>query len=309
MAARIYLHWTATAYDWIRPGHYHSIITGDGLVHRLHSYSVDLPAHTWQRNSNAIALSCSCMGGIPDPWTQPPTSQQLESLCAETAAIAKSWGWSPSDINITKVMTHAEAASNRDGRTMHDNYGPVAWGGTGERWDLLQLNRKGHNDGGEQLRNGIQALMRGEASAGFTTKVERSEPLLFRGYTSIKARGNDLSVQIDANGVSWALAADLLLCYDIPYVWDINLKRLLVGALDIAPTYRADAIQADVGWALFEMSLQTSNAPVILTGIMRPSNDHPAQTARAWCRVVEFAEEFGVSISYSPLVLGERRGG
>jgi hypothetical protein len=37
MAAKIYLHWTATAYDWIRPGHYHSIITGDGLVHRLHS--------------------------------------------------------------------------------------------------------------------------------------------------------------------------------------------------------------------------------------------------------------------------------
>ena len=72
MAATIYLHWTATAYDWIRPGHYHSIITGDGLVHRLHSYSVDLPAHTWQRNSNAVALSCSCMGGTPDPWTQPP---------------------------------------------------------------------------------------------------------------------------------------------------------------------------------------------------------------------------------------------
>ena len=30
---------------------------------------------------------------------------------------------------------------------------------------------------------------------------------------------------------------------------------------------------------------------------------------RAWCRVVEFAEEFGVSVSYDPLVLGERRGG
>ena len=57
------------------------------------------------------------------------------------------------------------------------------------------------------------------------------------------------------------------------------------------------------------MSLQTSNAPVILTGIMRPANDRSAQTARAWCRVVEFAEEFGVSIAYTPLVLGERRGG
>ena len=77
----------------------------------------------------------------------------------------------------------------------------------------------------------------------------------------------------------------------------------------MAPTYRVDAIQADVGWELFEMSLQTSNAPVILTGIMRPTSDHPVQTARARCRVIEFAEEFGISIAYNPLVLGDRRGG
>ena len=76
MAAVIYLHWTATGYDWIRPGHYHSIIGGDGRVHRLHAYSVDLPAHTYGRNRNCVALSCACMGGIPDPWTQPPTSAQ-----------------------------------------------------------------------------------------------------------------------------------------------------------------------------------------------------------------------------------------
>ena len=52
-------------------------------------------------------------------------------------------------------MTHAEAASNRDGRWMHDNYGPVIWGGTGERWDLLQLSKNGATDGGEQLRHRI----------------------------------------------------------------------------------------------------------------------------------------------------------
>ena len=74
MAATIYLHWTATGYDWIRPGHYHSIITGDGRVHRLHSYGVDLPAHTWGRNSNSVALACACMGGQPDPWSQPPSA-------------------------------------------------------------------------------------------------------------------------------------------------------------------------------------------------------------------------------------------
>ena len=63
MAAVIYLHWTATGYDWIRPGHYHSIIGGDGRVHRLHVYSVDLPGHTYGRNRNSVALSCACMGG------------------------------------------------------------------------------------------------------------------------------------------------------------------------------------------------------------------------------------------------------
>ena len=35
---------------------------------------------------------------------------------------------------------------------MHDNYVPVIWGGSGERWDLLQLEKNGPSDGGDQLR-------------------------------------------------------------------------------------------------------------------------------------------------------------
>ena len=69
----------------------------------------------------------------------------------------------------------------------------------------------------------------------------------------------------------------------------------------MAPTYRDDAVQALVGWPLVELTLQTGNAPVILTGILRPG----PSGYRAWCRVVEF----GISVSYEPLVLGERRGG
>jgi len=30
---------------------------------------------------------------------------------------------------------------------------------------------------------------------------------------------------------------------------------------------------------------------------------------RAWCRVLEFAEEFGITAFFSPFALGERRGG
>ena len=75
LAAVIYLHWTATDYDGIRSGSYHSIIGGDGRVHWLHAYSEDLPAHTYGGNPNSVALSCACMGAIPDPWTQPAHSR------------------------------------------------------------------------------------------------------------------------------------------------------------------------------------------------------------------------------------------
>ena len=108
-------------------------------------------------------------------------------------------------------MTHAEAASNRDGRWMHDNYGPVIWGGTGERWDLLQLSKNGANDGGEQLRHRIQALLR-ESDA----RLEQ-ELLAFRGITTIPARGSELSVQLDSLGCSWALASNLLERYELPF--------------------------------------------------------------------------------------------
>ena len=300
MAATIYLHWTATHYDWIRPGHYHRIIGGDGRVHRLHALTADLPAHTWRRNSNSVALACACMGGQPDPWTLPPTAAQLQSLCREVAAIARSWGWSAADITIQSVMTHAEAASNRDGRWMHDNYGPVIWGGTGERWDLLQLEPNGASDGGDQLRQRIAAVLSAEEPV-----LPANDRLAFRGITSIEARGRELPVQIDADGRSWALMADLLERYDLQAHWDADQRRVLIAAEDVAPTYRDDAVQADVGWPLVEMALQDRQSPVILTGILRPS----PQGDRAWCRVLEFAEEFGISVGFGPLVLEERRGG
>jgi len=46
--------------------------------HPLHSYGADLPAHTWRRNTNAVALSCDCQAA---------------------AAVARSWGWSADQIS------------------------------------------------------------------------------------------------------------------------------------------------------------------------------------------------------------------
>ncbi len=324
MAATIYLHWAATSYTWVRQGVYHTIIAGDGRVQRLHAYTLDLPAHTYRRNSNSVALSCACMGGIPDPWTIPPTAPQLASLCREAADLARSWGWSAGDITIQRLMTHAEAASNRDGRLLHDNYGPVIWGGTGERWDLLQLERGGPTNGGDQLRQRIRALLRGDGDgesggegAAQNSAGESPAPprLRFRRAGVMQARGRDLAVQIDTNGTSWALAAELLARYDIPYDWDAPRRRILVGSTDVAPSYQGDQVQTSVGWPLFEMGLQNGQGQVILRGILRrgqTGDEGPGEAGeplRAWCRVLEFAEEFGITASFEPFSLGERRGG
>jgi hypothetical protein len=296
MPATIYLHWAATPYTWLRSGIYHTIISGSGTIHRLHSYSVDLPAHTWRRNSNAVALSCACMGGQPDPWLIPPTAAQIEALCQETAAVARSWGWQASAITLERVMTHAEAAANRDGRQPHDNYGPVIWGGTGERWDLLQLQKNGPPTGGEQLRQRIRELLQQPSSSG-----SNAPALQFQGSTHIQARGEPLAVTLDQEGRSWALAVDLLERYDIPYTWEASRHRLLIGSRDLVPSFQSDQVQPSVGWPLFDMALQSGDAPVILRGVLR---EH-----RAWCRVLEFAEEFGISVQFNPFTLLERRGG
>mgnify|MGYP006253823319 CR=1 FL=1 len=127
--------------------------------------------------------------------------------------------------------------------------GPVIWGGTGERWDLLQLSKNGATDGGEQLRHRIQALMR------TSDTLSEQDLLAFRGTTTIQARGRELSVQLDALGRSWALASDLLERYELPFAWDASQHRVLIGAMDVSPTFRKDGVQAEADWPLFEMSL------------------------------------------------------
>ena len=49
--------------------------------------------------------------------------------------------------------------------------------------------------------------------------------------------------------------------------------------------------------------ISDSRIQALLCRLWLPDGD------RAWCRVVEFAEEFGISVSYDPLVLAERRRG
>lgn len=180
---KIYLHWSATHYSWVKPGHYHTVILGDGTVKHLTGYDRPLAAHTYRRNKDSVAIAIACMGegGWPD---YPPTPIQIENLCKEVAQLAFQLGWKPEDISIYRVLTHAEAAANRDfpiekaraaagvGEAEaialglpHDNYGPSSWfdgwpGGTAERWDLWQLKPNDRpGEGGFILREKIKAYL------------------------------------------------------------------------------------------------------------------------------------------------------
>ena len=292
---KIYLHWSATPYNWVQPGHYHSIVTGDAVLHRMHDYNIDLPAHTYRRNSNSIGLACACMGGS-DPWSTPPTQQQLEAMCREVARIIRGWGWRDSDINVANIMTHAEAASNRDGWRAHENYGPVAWGGDGTRWDFMCLERGGSDDGGDRLRKMIRSFFRDHES-----QPKPVNPLNLSKATSIKVLNQPTEVLVDSSGVTWAKLGKLLTLYEIPYIWDSDKRRILIGATDIIPRYSVDKVVALPGLATYELALQGLNSPVILVGVIHQNE--------AYCRALEFADELGISTSFNPLVLHDRRGG
>ena len=164
---KIFLHWTGGGYNFKSKGSHHSIIQGDGSVYKAHPYDQRSGvAHTYLRNSSGIGMSIAAMGGNPDYWSVPVKDVQVDALAKEIANVGKAWGWSPSDINIKNVMTHAEAASGKDGLLpKNDNYGPTMWGGDGTRWDLLRLKKGGKDgEGGNIIRAKARAYMGGDST-------------------------------------------------------------------------------------------------------------------------------------------------
>jgi len=154
---QIYMHWTASRYNW-KNGPYHTTVQGDGSLHKHKKYN-QYTGHTWRRNTGNVGISVAAMKDYN--WDQySPKKKQLESMTAEAATVAKGWGWKPSDVNIKRVMTHAEAASNKDGRKPTPNYGPTWWGGTGERSDLHKLKKSDPDGGGgDKLRQMMKKYM------------------------------------------------------------------------------------------------------------------------------------------------------
>lgn len=186
---KIYLHWTGTDRAWCRAGHYHSVITGDGVVHHLTDYHTTLYEHTFKRNENSVALSMSCM--LNCDWANyGPTEKQIDSIAKEAAKICCGLGWEADEKFLEfRVMTHAEAAGLRDFPSKlvdkfshknpssswdhaaqdhglpHANYGP-SWfdkwpAGDSYRWDLSQLRSSDKpGTGGYEMRKRIVKWMK-----------------------------------------------------------------------------------------------------------------------------------------------------
>ena len=163
---KMFLHWTAGGGNFKQKGKYHGIVQGDGSVYRAHPYDQrGGVAHTYLRNSTGIGLALASMSGGAGNYRW-PSGDQVTSMSKEIANIAKSRGWRPEEINVKNVMTHAEAASGKDGQLpRNDNYGPTAWGGDGARWDLWHLTKNGEKgSGGNIIRAKARGFMGGDST-------------------------------------------------------------------------------------------------------------------------------------------------
>tara|TARA_B100000902_G_scaffold52397_1_gene59120 strand:+ start:5861 stop:7441 length:1581 start_codon:yes stop_codon:yes gene_type:complete len=188
----IYFHWSGGIGYVDRPAAYHSYVDGAGKIHYNSPYTIDKKEHTWKRNTNSVAIAAAAMGHVGQDvqyieakgWAQTPLKHiQVNTMTLEAAKLALAWGWKENDINIKNIMTHAEAAGNRDGRSPTVNYGPGPSGQGERRWDLWYLTQGGAKwSGGEIMRGMIKQHMRNlnkqndksDASGGPEDTIQRS---------------------------------------------------------------------------------------------------------------------------------------
>jgi len=167
---KIFLHWAASEYSSASPN-YHATVQGDGSVAKTRDYNSFGGGHTSERNSEGIGISLAAMKGAETEnfGKYPVKKIQYENMAKLCAQILTSWGHGPSYVNETNVPTHAEAG--RQGDSL-GNYGPVAWGGDGTRWDLWKLYENDANgSGGPKIRNMIKGYM----SSGGNIELESED--------------------------------------------------------------------------------------------------------------------------------------
>ncbi len=322
---KIYLHWTGTNYNWADPGHYHTVVLGNGTIRRLTGYDQPLTSHTYARNSNAVSITTSCMGGVA--WKDfPPTDIQVDNMCREVASLAKQIGWKATDISLAKVLTHAEAGANKDftlaqaksatgvsfetarARGLpHENYGPMSWsdgwpGGTADRWDFWQVKPSDRGgEGGEILRRKIRQFM----------DVAPSKEVSQIGQTSnnnqcrIFYGSQQISVgYILANNRAYAKLRDLITPLGVKLgEFKGGSVRFINLLSDVAPKYLADS-PIIPGFPLVDIYM---NRPQDVEGNPVGDQDKPSRPflqgiiveQATFVLVADFCGEFGLSFSFS----------
>jgi len=182
----IYLHWSAGSGMTAHPTRYHRTILADGSVvgtQPLDQFKFG-EGHTAYRNSRGVGLAIAAMAGWNWSTIKPI---QLEKLAETAATIAKGMGYSPADINVRNIATHAEVGSMKDGVRNPsyngrdpDNYGPSwpGWGGDGNKSDFVDINKADYNkqlgQGGPKLRAMILAKFKAMKQGGYIGKYDQS---------------------------------------------------------------------------------------------------------------------------------------
>lgn len=133
-----YVHWSAGSFTQTFPAYHKTVVfrKGKAYVHHEHDLDTDSDGHTYHRNTGSFAVSVACMAGgsTQDLGPCQPRVEQLQELVRflAEACISKR-------IPVGNIMTHAEAADNRDYRSPvspdapHEPYGPTFGC---ERWDF-----------------------------------------------------------------------------------------------------------------------------------------------------------------------------
>ncbi|WP_295234723.1 N-acetylmuramoyl-L-alanine amidase [Veillonella sp.] len=162
---KIYLHWTAGRYDQLFSD-YHILITGNGSVYVSTDNLNELKKATYMRNTGSIAIALCCGYDAENEnhlGNYPPTQIQLVAMAQVICVLADALDLI---IDLNRVMTHAEAAKNKDGLAAHDDYGPYS-GDPDTRWDLWVVKEgEAPWSGGDYLRGAAnwwrgQRLLRG----------------------------------------------------------------------------------------------------------------------------------------------------
>ena len=130
----LYLHWTAGRYGQCFDD-YHLNIDSGGEIYQTCNSLTDFKAHTWRRNTGAVAITLCCAYGailssreMPIYDGFPPTELQINQMAAVVAILCNELEL---EISFDTIKTHAEAAKL-------DGYG-VGQGDPNLRWDLWML--------------------------------------------------------------------------------------------------------------------------------------------------------------------------